>query len=321
MAEESKDTALLRERLRQYLRQQIHERLNDRVTEEYVAELEALIDRELEHRVSRVQREIEREINAEITRKIGELRRLERERRKIKEREESFVRFSWNVRIQHLVLFISVIILIITGLPLKFHEATWAEWIMGLLGGIRVSRLLHRIAATGLIGVGIYHLFYLAFSKEGRYNFRELLPRPKDFTDFLHMVQYFLGLRNDRPRFGRFSYVEKFDYWAVYWGMVIMIGSGLLLWFEEISLRIFPKFVIDIAKEAHSDEALLATLAIIIWHFYNAHLNPSKFPMNMTMFTGRISKYEMMEEHPLEYEQLVGKSDGETTKKGVDDHA
>jgi len=141
--------------------------------------------------------------------------------------------------------------------------------------------------------------------REGRRNFWELLPRPKDVTDFFQMLRYFLGKSDEKPRFGRFSYVEKFDYWAVYWGMVIMIGSGLILWFLETSLRFLPKFAADIAREAHSDEGLLATLAIIIWHFYNVHLNPENFPMNWTMFTGKLSEEEMRRHHPLEHEELM----------------
>jgi cytochrome b subunit of formate dehydrogenase len=168
-----------------------------------------------------------------------------------------------------------------------------------------VSTLLHRIGAVGLIAVGAYHLFYLVAFREGRRNFLELLPRPKDVTDLFQMFRYFLGKSDERPRFGRFSYVEKFDYWAVYWGMVIMIGSGLMLWFLETALQFLPKFAADIAREAHSDEGLLATLAIIIWHFYNVHLNPEHFPMNRTFLTGRISEGEMREHHPLEYEAIL----------------
>jgi cytochrome b subunit of formate dehydrogenase len=119
------------------------------------------------------------------------------------------------------------------------------------------------------------------------------------------MIRYFVGKSDEKPRFGRFSYVEKFDYWAVYWGMVIMIGSGLILWYLETALQFLPKFAADIAREAHSDEGLLATLAIIIWHFYNVHLNPEHFPMNRTFWTGMISEEEMRHHHPLEYEAVM----------------
>jgi len=226
----------------------------------------------------------------------------------VKEEKKYVERFSLNIRIQHLILMISVIILILTGLPLKFHETAWASFFFSLVGGINNSAFIHRIGASGLIIVGIYHLLYIAFFKEGWQNFKLLVPRIEDFKNFTAMILYYLGIRANKPEFDKFSYVEKFDYWAVYWGMVIMIGSGLLLWFHNISMTLFPKYVIDIAREAHSDEGLLATLAIIIWHFYNVHLNPSKFPFNKSMFTGKIPIEELKEEHFLEYKRLFSES-------------
>ncbi len=223
-----------------------------------------------------------------------------------KPKEESFLRLSANLRFQHIILFTSCLILIVTGIPLKFHEAPWAEAFFALLGGIRLSRFLHRIAASGLIFVGAYHLLYTILSRTGRRDFVLLLPGLRDVLDFLVQIRYYLGASDRKARFARFSYVEKFDYWAVYWGMVIMIGSGLMLWFPTLTMRFLPKFAVDIAKEAHSDEGLLATLAIIIWHFYNVHLNPTVFPMSWIWLTGRITKRRMIEEHPLEYEQLTG---------------
>ncbi|MCS7229711.1 MAG: cytochrome b/b6 domain-containing protein [Candidatus Kryptonium sp.] len=246
--------------------------------------------------------EIAEKIKVEIERKKRE---EEKKTKSAKEEEEYFIRFSLNIRLQHLTLAIGVLLLIITGLPVKFHESKWAELFFNLIGGIQVSRFLHRVGAVLLIFVSIWHTIYIAFTKEGRNEFKELLPRKKDFLDFWQNIKYMLGKTNERPKYGRYSYIEKFDYWAVYWGMVIMVVSGLILWFHNFFLAIFPKFVFDIAKEAHSDEAMLATLAIVVWHWYNAHFNPHIFPFNPTIFTGKISKERMIREHPLEYEKIM----------------
>ncbi|WP_053334844.1 formate dehydrogenase subunit gamma [Thermoanaerobaculum aquaticum] len=229
----------------------------------------------------------------------------------MEEEGEFFERLSLNVRLQHGLMALSVIVLIITGLPLKFHESFWAKELIAFLGGPDVTPIIHRVAATLLAFVGFWHLLYIAFTREGRENFRLLLPRWQDAKDAAQQIKYYLGLTDTKPKFDKFSYVEKFDYWAVYWGMVIMIGSGTVLWFTEWFLKYVPKWVTDIAKEAHSDEALLATLAIIIWHFYNVHLNPHSFPMNKTFITGKISERQMKEEHPLEYERLMKTRSGQ----------
>ncbi len=221
------------------------------------------------------------------------------------EADEYFLRLSLNLRVQHFIMLISVLTLIITGLPLKFHDAPISHFIIQLFGGISGSAFIHRLGATALIFVGSYHVLYTIFTRTGRRDFMLLIPNKRDLLDYRQQIKYFLGKSDQKAQFGRFSYIEKFDYWAVYWGMVIMIGSGALLWFEGIALTVMPKFVLDIAKEAHSDEALLATLAIIIWHFYNVHFNPHKFPMSKTWITGRISKEEMIEEHALEYAAII----------------
>ncbi|RJP73672.1 MAG: cytochrome b/b6 domain-containing protein [Candidatus Zixiibacteriota bacterium] len=230
-----------------------------------------------------------------------------------KEEPEEFVRLSLNLRLQHVTMLTSIIALIITGLPLKFHEAGLSHFVINLLGGIESSAIIHRIAATALAFVGVFHVVYTILSKAGRRDFLLLLPKLQDALDYVQQLKYYLGKSDQKPRFGRFSYIEKFDYWAVYWGMIIMIGSGSLLWFESVTMQFLPKFFLDIAKEAHSDEALLATLAIIIWHFYNVHLNPHKFPMSKTWITGKISKEEMLDEHPLEYEEIMQRKNQESS--------
>jgi formate dehydrogenase gamma subunit len=281
--------------IRRAVEAELREVLDQELRERVVARLKAELYEEIQARIARVKEELEAEILARAVPAPAETTPLPRE----------FERFSWNFRVQHWVLLLSCLTLIITGLPLKFHEARISQLFFDLVGGVQTSTLLHRIGAVGLMAVGAYHLFYLVAFREGRQNFLKLLPVPQDVRDFFQMVRYFLGRTEEKPRFGRFGYVEKFDYWAVYWGMVIMIGSGLILWFLETSLQFLPKFAADIAREAHSDEGLLATLAIIIWHFYNVHLNPEHFPMNRTFLTGKISEEEMRRHHPLEYEELM----------------
>ena len=264
-------------------------------------EAENLAYIEIDRLVSTMSKEIEGAIQPRVEQRIRDILSSEK-----KEASRMFNRFSLNVRIQHWVMAVSVIILVITGMPIKFSNAAFSGFILKLLGGIEVSRILHRIGATGLILVSIYHLFFIIFTREGRRNFKLMIPTPKDAADILMNIRYFLGLSREKPKFGRYSYVEKFDYWAVYWGCIIMICSGTVLWFNNFFMHNFPLLVQHIAKIMHSDEALLATLAIVFWHMYNAHLNPSKFPANMVIFTGKLSEEEMIEEHPLEYEQLTG---------------
>ncbi len=232
--------------------------------------------------------------------------------------QEKYLRFKWNIRIQHIVLMISTIMLIISGLPLKFYTTGWAKATMSILGGTDGARKIHHLFALILIGVGLFHLGYIAFSKTGRYDFRLLIPTKKDFTDFAMQIKYFFNKSKEKPKFGRFSFIEKFDYWAVYWGFVIMIGSGIVMWmfqgkFNPLGLGqidisfasgIIDNYVHAISREAHSDEALLATLAIIGWHFYNVHFNPDKFPGSKVWMTGTMTKEEMEKEHPLELEEI-----------------
>jgi len=217
-------------------------------------------------------------------------------------------RLGVSLRVQHALLFSSFFVLVGTGLPLKFHDAQWASFIVSVLGGVGRSRLIHRVAASGLIGVGVYHLLYVALSPYGRWNFLQLRPTRRDFGDLFRQTRYYLGLSSRGARFGRFSYVQKFDYWAVYWGMAIMVCSGAMLWFDELTLRFLPRYALDIARQLHSDEALLAVLAIVIWHFYNVHFNPRTFPMSRVWLTGKIARAQMEEEHPLEYEEMLSAS-------------
>jgi cytochrome b subunit of formate dehydrogenase len=214
-------------------------------------------------------------------------------------------RFSLLFRVQHMLLFVSTITLMITGLPLRFPDWRTSAFLFALTGGVEGSGMIHRAAAALLIVVAVFHMGYIIFTAEGRRQFFYLLPHKKDFQDVGHNVLYFFGWRPARARFDRFTYFEKFDYWAVYWGVVIMIGTGVTLWFQDQAMRALPKLAVDMAKEVHSDEALLATLAIVVWHFYNVHFNPDNFPLSWTWWNGRITLTKMRREHPLEYERMM----------------
>jgi formate dehydrogenase subunit gamma len=221
------------------------------------------------------------------------------------EKRLEFLRFDLHQRLQHIGMFTSFLVLTITGLPIKFSESRVSPGVVSLFGGFDTMFTVHLVAAVIMIVVFLYHLIYMAmypffYEKTSL----EVLPKRRDFSDLVHDLQFLLGLREDRPRFALYSYKEKFDYWAVFWGMAIMGGSGLLLWFPQIFAQYMPRWVIDSAKYAHSDEAMLAITAIFIWHFFNVHLNPRFFPMNKIWYRGTMSREEMEEEHSSELERL-----------------
>jgi cytochrome b subunit of formate dehydrogenase len=282
--------------------------LDEEVAGEIWKKIKGRVIQEIQEEIAFRQKHLIQKVKWQMKAKLAQ----EKWRRQKKEdRADMVLRLGRNFRFQHVILFTSCVILILTGLPLKFAHWGFSENLIDFFGGIEWSTKLHRLGAAGLMFVAIYHTIYTIFSKMGRSDFIKLLPMPKDFLNFFQQIKYYLGINADKPKFDRFSYIEKFDYWAVYWGCVIMIGSGLMLWFENTVLQYFPKWLLDISKEAHSDEALLATLAIIIWHFYNVHLNADRFPGSMMWWHGKIKKEELREEHPLEYERLFGKEETE----------
>jgi formate dehydrogenase subunit gamma len=220
--------------------------------------------------------------------------------------KNGFSRFSLSERVQHGLLLITVTLLALTGLPQKYSSLEWARPMVELMGGIYVVRIIHRVSAAVLTLGVLYHVVYGLYHLLVKRAHFDMLPRLKDFRDFIGNIAYFLGLKRERPRFDRFNYIEKFEYWAVLWGMAVMAVTGLLMWFPVIATRLFPGIVVPSAKAMHSGEALLAISAVILWHMYNAHLSPRVFPFNRTIFTGRQSAHEMMSEHPLEYERRTG---------------
>jgi len=215
-----------------------------------------------------------------------------------------FERLSTNERIQHFLLMTSFTLLVYTGFAMKFPESWWAAPLIRWEGAFAIRGLLHRIAAGVMISLSFYHVFYLIITHRGRGQFKALLPKLKDLQDVIHMFKYYLGISKDKPKFDRYNYIEKAEYWALIWGTLVMSVTGFILWFENISLRFFPKWITDVGTVIHLYEAILATLAILVWHFYFQFFDPHVYPINTTCLTGTISEEDMIEEHPLEYEKL-----------------
>lgn len=216
-------------------------------------------------------------------------------------------RFNVFHRFIHLVMLVTFIGLALTGLPIKYPNAFWAKGLVLLWGGVKGAGIFHRWFAGITFGYFALHLLwvlYYRFVMKGRLLGPDsMIPSKKDFQDLFQHIAYFLG-RGDPPRFGKFTYWEKFDYWAVFWGIAFIGGSGLVLWFPELFSRFLPGVVFNIADTIHSDEALLAIGYIFIVHLYNAHFRADVFPMDKTIFTGKIDAKEMAERHPLEWEDL-----------------
>lgn len=213
----------------------------------------------------------------------------------------SYVRFSLDQRVEHALLIVSFTLLMLTGLPQKYAGSPWAETLIAWLGGVERVRRLHHAAAVMLILEAVLHIVavgYRVYVRGARV--RVMLPGWKDVQDFFAAVGYNLGLRREPPRFDRYSFKEKLEYWAVVWGTLIMILTGFMLWNPIATTRWLPGEVIPAAKAAHGGEALLALLAILTWHVYHAHIRH----FNKSIFTGRMSREEMLEEHPLELARI-----------------
>jgi cytochrome b subunit of formate dehydrogenase len=207
------------------------------------------------------------------------------------------VRMSVNQRWQHLILLSSFIILVITGFALKFPD-TWFAHTLGM--GENLRGIIHRIAGVILICAGIYHVFYLAAAREGRRFLRDMMPGPKDAFDAWAAMRYYLGLGGQKPKFGRFNYAEKAEYWALVWGTALMGLTGIMLWAKIWVGNLFARWWVDVATAVHFYEAILATLAIVVWHFYQVFFDPDVYPMNFAWWDGKMSLEHYKHEHELD---------------------
>ncbi len=217
-----------------------------------------------------------------------------------------YLRMTKSERIQHFLLLSTFITLIVTGFGLKFPEAFWVKWIVFIIGenAFEARGIVHRIASLIMIAASFYHLFYILFTARGKQLVKDFLPKKQDIIDFKNSMLYLIGQTDEKPKIGRFSYIEKMEYWAVVWGTVIMGATGFILWFENFFLKYVGTTGMDISSAIHYYEAILASLAILVWHYYFVFLNPDVYPMNKAWYKGYITREQMEHEHPLELEQI-----------------
>ncbi len=228
-------------------------------------------------------------------------------------KKEYVLRFGIFPRFLHFLVIISFITLAVTGMTLKFAAQDWAEIVARLFGSFEVLGVLHRLCAIitfGYFGL-TFILMYQNWQKSGKSLLEfaldpmyTLIPMPNDLFELVATTKWFFGV-GPQPRYGRWTYWEKFDFMAVFWGIAVIGGTGLCLWFPEQFTRVIPGYWLNIATIIHSDEALLASGFIFTIHFFNTHLRPEKFPMDPVIFTGIMPLDELKHERPREYEHLV----------------
>ncbi len=258
----------------------------------------------------------------DFIRKRQEKKKHKKEIEELKEQGKYYLRMSLNERVQHFTMLTSFIALVFTGFALKYPEAWWFFPFRYILGewAFETRSIAHRIFGIAMILVSLYHSYYLLFTKRGRQLLIDLLPTLKDLKDFGINAKYLLGLSKVKPLFNRFSYMEKAEYWALVWGVIVMSVTGLILFFNTYFLSFAPKILMDATTYVHLYEAWLATLAIIVWHFYYVIFNPEVYPLNTAFITGVLSEEEMKHEHPLELESILKiKSDSEIIKNEIEE--
>jgi cytochrome b subunit of formate dehydrogenase len=225
---------------------------------------------------------------------------------------QEYLRFTRLNRLLHASMIVSFMSLALTGLTLKFSYTAWASVVSHLLGGFESAGYIHRVAASIMVCIFITHVTDVVRRKRREkrtwrsmlFGPDTMLPTRKDLDDVIGSFKWFLGL-GKRPQYGRWTYWEKFDYFAVFWGIFVIGSTGLTLWFPEFFTRFMPGWILNVATIVHSDEALLATGFIFTVHFFNTHLRPEKFPMDIVVFTGRMPLEEFRQDKPAEYEDLV----------------
>jgi formate dehydrogenase subunit gamma len=215
-------------------------------------------------------------------------------------------RFEVQQILQHATLMVTFVLLVITGLPMKFNDWAISSWWVSIWGGISTVRNVHHMAAYVMVALCVYHLGYILYSTLiGKKPFPvAMIPSYKDFVNLYQEILYFFGIRHEAPQFDRFNWREKFDYWAIFWGIPVMAGSGFIMMFPVFFTKFLPGWVVPVALTAHSHEALLALGWIFLVHVFFNHFSPGLFPLNKSIFTGRIPEERYKREHPVEWQRI-----------------
>lgn len=226
---------------------------------------------------------------------------------------KKYLRMTLNERIQHLNLAINFTILVITGFALSFPEAFWVSPITDVPAGMTMRGFLHRLCGVATVFLGGYHILYCTFTKRGRGIIKDMIPGMQDAKDLLETLKnnFFINRPAKELKMPRFNFREKLEYFGLIWGTIVMTVTGFILWFEVEWLRYFPQWTFNLARTIHFYEAILATLTIVVWHFYSVIFNPDIYPMSWAWITGYLTEHEMKEEHGLELERIKAQERGE----------